>query len=76
MVRYRIEIDRDLCVGDKACWTEARCTFDRDDEPKAIVTDPQGNPPEDILAAARNCRFQAITLFDADTDEQVWPAGS
>jgi ferredoxin len=73
MARYRIEIDRDLCCGDGLCGEEAPRTFGRGDEFGAVVTNPNGDPPEDILEAARNCPLHAITLFDAETGQKVWP---
>jgi ferredoxin len=73
MTGYRIEMDRDTCVGDGLCCEEAPATFQRDDEIKTVVIDPYGDPPEDILSAAQSCRLQAITLYDADTGEKVWP---
>jgi ferredoxin len=71
MARYRIHIDRDTCIGDKQCGEEAPGTFYVDDEGKAVVTDPEGDPPEQILAAAQKCQREAITLYDADTGEKV-----
>ncbi|MFH0983004.1 MAG: ferredoxin [Planctomycetota bacterium] len=73
MTGYKIEIDRDTCVGDGLCCEEAPGTFQKDDEIKSVVIDPQGDPPDDILSAAQNCRLGAITLYDADTGEKLWP---
>ena len=75
MAKYKIDIDREECIGDRLCSEEAPGTFDVDDEGKGIVTDPQGDPPEDILAAAKCCPLDAITLHDMKTGEQVWPEG-
>ena len=73
MAKYRIEIKRDLCCGDGLCREEAPATFDQDDELRSRVTNPDGDPPEDILAAAKNCPLHAITLFDAETGQKIWP---
>lgn len=74
MPKYKIEIDRDECLGDGLCCDDAPCTFEMDDD-VAVVKDPAGDTPEEILEAARNCPVDAITLIDADTGEQVWPEG-
>lgn len=73
MKKYRIEIDRERCLGDKQCWDKAPETFLIDDEDKCRVLDPDGNWPEYVLAAAKNCPADAIRLYDAETGELVWP---
>jgi ferredoxin len=73
MAKYKIEVDRDLCVGDGACVNEAPDSFEMDDETIAVVTNPEGNTPEEILAAAQSCPVDAIILHDADSGEKIWP---
>jgi len=75
MAKYKIEIDRDLCVGDGACVNEAASTFELDDDSIAVVTNAEGNTPEEILAAAQACPVDAIILYDAQTGKKVWPEG-
>lgn len=38
-----------------------------------MVIDPNGDAPEDILRAARECLVGAIKLYDARTGEPVLP---
>ena len=45
MAKYKIEIDRTLCVGDGACCNEAPKTFEMDGDSIAIVTNADGNTP-------------------------------
>jgi len=73
MAKYKIEIDRELCIGDGACCGEAPNTFEMDSDNIAKVTNPDGHTPEEILQAAQVCPVDAIKLFDAATGEQVWP---
>ena len=73
MVSIRIEVDRELCVGDKACCEEAPATFVLDDEMKVVVRDPPRDPLENLIAAARGCPMGGIRLYDRDTGRQVWP---
>ena len=73
MGTYKIEVDRSLCVGDGLCREEAPSTFELDGEDKVVVTDPDGDEPNYILKAARNCPLEAISLYDVDTGEQIWP---
>ena len=73
MAKYKIKIDREVCVGDRACTEEAPDTFAIDDEGKSVVTNPDGDPPEHILGAAKSCPFEGISLYDVETGKQVWP---
>ncbi|MGD8452040.1 MAG: ferredoxin [Phycisphaerae bacterium] len=72
MAKYKIEIDRDLCVGDGACVNEAPQALEMDDETIAVVTNPDGNTPEELLNAAQACPVDAIKLID-ENGNQVWP---
>jgi len=59
---YRIDIDRNTCMGSGVCTVYASATFDIDDETKSIVIDPAGDPLEQIEAAAAGCPTGAITV--------------
>lgn len=74
MAQYKIEIDRDECIGCQQCVSDAPATFGMDDDDRAVVIDLEGDPPDVILAAAQNCPVEAITLYDAETGAKVWPA--
>jgi ferredoxin len=73
MGKFKIEIDRELCIGDGACCGEAPNTFEMDTDNVAVVKDPNGNTDEEILQAAQVCPVDAIKLTDAQTGEKVWP---
>jgi len=73
MAKYKIEIDRDTCIGDQLCVSEAPNTFDTDDDNIAVVTNPEGDDPETILNAAKACPVDAISLYDSETGEKIWP---
>ena len=60
---YRIEIDRDLCMGSGVCSVYAPGTFDLDDETKSTVVDPAGNVLEQIESAAAGCPTGAIKVI-------------
>ena len=63
---YRIEIDRDTCMGSGVCTVYASATFDIDDETKSTVIDPAGDPLEQIEAAAAGCPTGAIKIVRSD----------
>lgn len=73
MPKYKIDVDRDMCVGDKLCCENAPETFKLDDDQKVVIANPEGDPPENILFAARSCPLDAIVLHDLHTGAQVWP---
>ena len=39
-------------------------TFDQDDETIAIVTDPEGDPEEQIRTAVESCPTRALSLVE------------
>jgi ferredoxin len=73
MAKYKIEIDRDTCIGDQLCCSEAPNTFDVDGDGIAVVMNLEGDEPDVILAAAQACPVDCIVLVDADTGKKVWP---
>ena len=46
-----ITVDRELCMGSGMCIVYAPGTFAHDDETKAVVVDPAGDPIESIRNA-------------------------
>lgn len=71
--KLEIIIDRDECIGDGACCSDAPGTFEMDDENIAILKTPWTDDREAILEAARNCPTEAITVKDTATGEQLFP---
>ena len=71
--KYNIVIDKDACVSDKLCWDRAPDVFDRDEDDKAVVKSEDTKWPENILWIAKNCPAEAVTIYDAETGEKVWP---
>ena len=71
--KYRIKVDRNLCIGAASCVALAMKTFALDSENKAIVLDEAGDPPESIKLAAESCPTKAIILENIETGEQEYP---
>ena len=57
-----VEIDRDVCMGSGNCTFAAPGAFALDNDSIAVVEDLDGVPEEQILAGARQCPTQAITV--------------
>lgn len=71
--KWKIVVDRDLCIGAASCVALAMKTFALDAENKAIVLEGEGDPPETVKLAAESCPTKAIILTDEETGEQVYP---
>jgi len=59
-----IAVDRELCMGSGMCIVYAPGTFEHDDETKAVVVDPEGDPIESIRNAVQACPTSAISLTE------------
>ncbi len=71
--KWKITIDRNLCIGAASCVALADKTFGLDGENKAVVLEGEGDPPEAIKLAAESCPTKAIILIDEETGEQEYP---
>lgn len=71
--KYKITVDKNLCIGAASCVALAIKTFALDSENKAVVLEGEGDPPEMIKLAAESCPTKAIILEDAETGEQEYP---
>ena len=68
-----IRVDHDLCSTCDVCTHFAPNTFELDDEGKAVVKDPEGDPWDVIIDAAEGCPVEAIFVKDSETGEQLVP---
>ena len=57
-----VTVDRDACIGSGMCVMYAPGTFANDDEAKAVVLDPPGDPDEVVAAAVEACPMGALSL--------------
>lgn len=73
MKKYKITIDRDLCIGAASCVALSAKTFALDSENKAVILEGEGDVPEMIKLAAESCPTKAIILVDEETGEQEYP---
>lgn len=70
---YKINVDRNLCIGAATCVALAPKTFVLDNEAKAIILPPPNDEDKTILEAAKSCPTNAIIVIDEATGQQVWP---
>ncbi|MEV4329160.1 ferredoxin [Streptomyces sp. NPDC049597] len=71
--RWRVEVDRGVCIGSGMCVGHApdgfRLDTARQSHPRAETADAS----EEVLAAAENCPVEAITITLLDSGETVFP---
>ncbi len=73
MAKYKITVDRNLCIGAGTCVAIAPQAFALDNEAKAIVLDSASNEDENtVLESAKACPVAAIILVD-DAGKQTYP---
>lgn len=68
-MRYLPRVDEAHCLGYADCADAAPEVFEVD-EVASVIGD---GPAERVLAAAKACPADAITVLDADTGNQVYP---
>jgi len=73
MTRYKITINRDLCIGAGSCFAIASRTFKLNRENKANILLVNGDNLETIMLAAQSCPTKSITLIDNESGNQIYP---
>ena len=71
-VKYRVQIDPDLCIGTSQCAEVAPDAYEMNADHTLSVLKAAAKA-ESILNGAMSCPVGAITLFDAETGKQVFP---
>jgi ferredoxin len=70
---YKIIIDEEKCIAAASCIGVAMNTFRLNENNKVELISPSGDEAELILLAAQSCPTLAITLYDLQSGEKVWP---
>ncbi|WP_447037136.1 ferredoxin [Streptomyces sp. DSM 118878] len=71
--RWRVEVDRSLCVGSGMCVLTAPGGFVLDTARQSHPTGTESDADERVLQAAEGCPVEAITITLADGGEVVFP---
>ncbi len=72
MSKYKIKIDRKLCIGAASCLAIAPNTFDLDGENIAVLKEGVGDDDTSVMLAAQSCPTRAIILEELN-GEKVYP---
>lgn len=71
--KWKVTIDRNLCIGAASCIAVAPKAFNLDNEAKAIfLPTVEEELPENILDAAKACPVAAIIIHD-ENGKQIYP---
>ena len=65
---YRVEVDREKCMGSGVCTVVAPATFDIDEDAKAFVANPAGDHLGQIESAVAGCPTRAIAVLRTAED--------
>lgn len=71
--RWRVEVDRSLCIGSGMCVVTAPGGFALDTARQSHPTAPESDADEKVLEAAEGCPVEAITITLAHSGETVFP---
>jgi ferredoxin len=71
--RWRVEVDRGLCIGSAFCVGTAPEGFRLDPSRQARPVAADTDADEDVLAAAEGCPVEAIAIRMVDSGEAVFP---
>ncbi|MEZ0091736.1 ferredoxin [Streptacidiphilus sp. EB129] len=71
--RWRVEVDRSVCIGSGLCVASAPDGFRLDSARQSHPQAEEADASEALLAAAESCPVEAITLRLADTADPVFP---
>ena len=71
MSRWKISVDKDLCIGSGMCVAIAVDRFVLDERQRSGPVEAEIDPDELVRDAAASCPSEAISLVDSDTGQPV-----
>ena len=69
----KIVIDRSRCIAAANCIGTAPRVFALDGSKKAIVIDAKADDDATLMNAAELCPTEAISLFDEESGDKIFP---
>ena len=70
--KYKVKVDRNLCIGAASCVAVAANVFELDDKNIAVIKEGAQDTEENLLLAAQSCPTNAIIIVD-ESGKQIWP---
>lgn len=66
-----VSIDQEQCVGNQMCVSALPQVFQLDDDGTSQVIDASAASEGELIEAGMNCPVGAISVIDAETDEDL-----
>ncbi len=73
MSRWKISVDKNVCIGSAMCVAIALDRFVLDERQRSGPAEAEIDPDELVRDAAASCPSEAISLVDADTRQPADP---
>ncbi|MFD9906931.1 ferredoxin [Streptomyces sp. NPDC059063] len=71
--RWRVEVDRSVCIGSGMCVSTVPGAFALDAARQSHATEPEIDAADEVMEAAEGCPVEAITIALAGSGEVVFP---
>jgi ferredoxin len=71
MSRWKVSVDKNVCICSAMCVAIAPGRFVLDEQQRSGPVQGEIDPDEEVRDAAASCPSEAISLVDADTGELV-----
>jgi len=71
MTRWKITVDKNVCICSAMCVALAPGRFVLDEQQRSGPVEAEIDPDEEVRDAAASCPSEAISLVDADTGQLV-----
>jgi ferredoxin len=71
MTRWKVSIDKNVCICSAMCVAIAPGRFVLDEQQRSGPVEPEIDPDEEVRDAAASCPSEAISLVDAATGQPV-----
>jgi ferredoxin len=71
MTRWKISVDKHVCISSAMCVAIAPGRFVLDQQLRSGPVESEIDPDEDVRDAAASCPSEAISLVDAHTGQPV-----
>jgi ferredoxin len=71
MTRWKISVDKNVCISSAMCVAIAPGRFVLDQQLRSGPVEAEIDPEEDVRDTAASCPSEAISLADADTGQPV-----
>jgi ferredoxin len=73
MSKYRVELNQAKCQAYGRCSLVAPALFAIGEDRKVRLVGNDESPEDAVMEAAKSCPYRVISIFDAESGEQLFP---